>query len=608
MQNIKKHRDFVDKYQATHNDKAMQKQLLADIVSDVYRDNVRTNDLDKYKHFIQNKDDVVEQIFNQLQEQQNANQSRTQNPSNRLLADTPSTGVGANGNGRETTSLHSKSDKPSERRDTNQSNNRNDSERSPSVLSDGAKTVLSGGVESNYQTSVNEIRRLAKSLSKFDFLASLSELGTKLFRKPNLANNQAHFDYVKAQSDEFGIKFPTDRSEYEKAVFAYWDKTQKSSVKDSDDKGLGIGAFVEKSINNPTLKDNLSLGSLTKTIAKKLEENGYDVAEYPHTLTSENVRHIINRHGDEHTEKQRGQLPMTIVEIEKIPNVLANPDYLVIGGKTRRGLNTIIYTKTMSDGTSIVVEEVRNGNKKQLAITTAMKFATGVNANPKTNPNLHVQNGAVASGLIVIDMEENVNPQTTSQALDNAIQATNQADFTLSDEMVQTGSVKDKLATNIAIIELLQTLKQENRQPTNDEKALMAKYTGFGGLSNAFPDSQGNYKKGFDTLGARLRNLMSRDEYENARASSTSAFFTPPNVINAMWDIAQRLGHNGGVALEPSAGVGAFIGHAPKNLPQKIIGTEIDPTTAAITNYLTHTPAFLIKAMKPYLYLITVWI
>lgn len=176
--------------------------------------------------------------------------------------------------------------------------------------------------------------------------------------------------------------------------------------------------------------------------------------------------------------------------------------------------------------------------------------------------------------------------QTTTQALDNAIQAVNQADFALSDNMVQTGSVKDKLATNIAIIELLQTLKQENRQPTNDEKALMAKYTGFGGLSNAFPDSQGNYKKGFETLGARLRNLMSRDEYENARASSTSAFFTPPSVIGAMWDIAQRLGYNGGLVLEPSAGVGAFIGHAPKNLTQNIIGTEIDPTTHAITNYL----------------------
>ena len=208
----------------------------------------------------------------------------------------------------------------------------------------------------------------------------------------------------------------------------------------------------------------------------------------------------------------------------------------------------------------------------------------------KENPDIGVS-GDLARAVSGFDgslakSDNDVSTQTTAQALQNAIQTANQADFTLSDEMVQTGSVKDKLATNIAIIELLQTLKQENRQPTNDEKTLMAKYTGFGGLPQAFPDSQGNYKKGFETLGVRLRNLLSKDEYDNARASSTSAFFTPPSVINAMWDVAQRLGYNGGMVLEPSAGVGAFIGHAPKNLPQNIIGTEIDPTTHAITGYL----------------------
>lgn len=117
---------------------------------------------------------------------------------------------------------------------------------------------------------------------------------------------------------------------------------------DEQDGELGIGAFVAQSIGNPTLKDSLSLGNIPKTIAQKLSDNGYDVAQYLHTLTSGNVRHIVNRHGDEKVEKQRGQLPMTTAEIKKIPDVLANPDYLVLGGKTRRGLDTIIYTKTMN--------------------------------------------------------------------------------------------------------------------------------------------------------------------------------------------------------------------------------------------------------------------
>ncbi|MBE9589974.1 PLxRFG domain-containing protein [Moraxella sp. K127] len=206
---------------------------------------------------------------------------------------------------------------------------------------------------------------------------------------------------------------------------------------------------------------------------------------------------------------------------------------------------------------------------------------TGVSERVETQKN-NQSSADVDDGIATPAKQE----QTTTQALDNALSTTNAPTFALSDEMVQTGSVKQKLETNIAIIELLQALKADNRQPTNDEKALMAKYTGFGGLTDAFPDSQGNYKKGFETLGEKLKNLLSRDEYDNARASSTSAFFTPPNVINAMWDIAQRLGYNGGVVLEPSAGIGAFIGHAPKNLPQNIIGAEIDPTTHAITGYL----------------------
>lgn len=126
------------------------------------------------------------------------------------------------------------------------------------------------------------------------------------------------------------------------------------------------------------------------------------------------MRHIINRHGNESVEKQRGQLPMTSTEIQQIPTILNSPDYIVLGGKTRRGLQTIIYVKRLDNGTVMTVEEVRTG-RKQLAITTAMKYATGVNANPKTNPNLYVQNGAVASDLIVIDFNKTVNKPTNAK-------------------------------------------------------------------------------------------------------------------------------------------------------------------------------------------------
>ena len=251
--------------------------------------------------------------------------------------------------------------------------------------------------------------------------------------------------------------------------------------------------------------------------------------------------------------------------------VLADRASTVVAGDDANRATTGIHSKTGRESTGRNRSQSANGNDRQRSTSVQPDGAqTGISER-------------VAENLVNHRGKTNI---VTAQALENSINTVNELAFALSDEMVQTGTVKDKLATNIAIIELLKQLKDENRQPTHDEKTLMAKYTGFGGLSDAFPDSNGNYKKGFETLGAKLRNLLSKEQYDNARASSTSAFFTPPSVIKAMWDIAQRLGYNGGLVLEPSAGVGAFIGHAPKNLPQKIIGTEIDPTTHAITGYL----------------------
>ena len=251
--------------------------------------------------------------------------------------------------------------------------------------------------------------------------------------------------------------------------------------------------------------------------------------------------------------------------------VLADRASTVVAGDDANRATTGIHSKTGRESTGRNRSQSANGNDRQRSTSVQPDGAqTGISER-------------VAENLVNHRGKTNI---VTAQALENSINTVNELAFALSDEMVQTGTVKDKLATNIAIIELLKQLKDENRQPTHDEKTLMAKYTGFGGLSDAFPDSNGNYKKGFETLGAKLGNLLSKEQYDNARASSTSAFFTPPSVIKAMWDIAQRLGYNGGLVLEPSAGVGAFIGHAPKNLPQKIIGTEIDPTTHAITGYL----------------------
>ncbi|WP_395146957.1 PLxRFG domain-containing protein [Moraxella atlantae] len=201
----------------------------------------------------------------------------------------------------------------------------------------------------------------------------------------------------------------------------------------------------------------------------------------------------------------------------------------------------------------------------------------------------NADDGTIASdGRYQDELSSGVAPKTADEAITSSIEQANEpvTNFTLTNDMgIGKGSMRDKLAINLDIMDLLRLLEKENRKPTVEEKTLMAQYTGFGGLSDAFPNSNGEFKKGWEELGNRLKNTLTPEQYKTARASTTSAFFTPPSVIQAMWDIAERLGYNGGMVLEPSIGIGSFIGFAPKK-PQGFIGSEIDGTTFAIAKHL----------------------
>lgn len=201
----------------------------------------------------------------------------------------------------------------------------------------------------------------------------------------------------------------------------------------------------------------------------------------------------------------------------------------------------------------------------------------------------NTDNGTITGdGRYQDDISGGVEEKTTEEAIASSIEQANEpiANFTLTTNMgIGKGSMREKLAINLDIMDLLQRLEAENRKPTVEEKTLMAQYTGFGGLSDAFPNSNDEYKKGWEELGNRLKDTLIPEQYKTARASTTSAFFTPPSVIQSMWSIAERLGYNGGMVLEPSIGIGSFIGFAP-NKPQGFIGSEIDGTTFAIAKHL----------------------
>lgn len=158
------------------------------------------------------------------------------------------------------------------------------------------------------------------------------------------------------------------------------------------------------------------------------------------------------------------------------------------------------------------------------------------------------------------------------------------------------GGQSEKYRDNIAAIKLLRKLQNENRRATPDEQAILVRYVGWGGIKAAFPNSLGQFNKGWETKGAELRGLLTDQEYNDARESVLNAHFTAENVVKGMWSAVSRLGFKHGTVLEPALGTGNFFGLMPAESRAKssMTGVELDTLTGNIAKQLY--PSFNIHA------------
>ena|GEM_PF-3438577 len=139
---------------------------------------------------------------------------------------------------------------------------------------------------------------------------------------------------------------------------------------------------------------------------------------------------------------------------------------------------------------------------------------------------------------------------------------------------------KAKFAANIRAIELLRQIESENRNALPSEKAELAAYTGWGWAGEFFNKDNPRFTKEF----AQLTELLSKDEFSSAAASTTNAHYTAPEVIAGIWDAVEHLGFKGGEVLEPAGGIGHFFGLMPKSLRKysHLSGVELDDLSARI--------------------------
>lgn len=167
--------------------------------------------------------------------------------------------------------------------------------------------------------------------------------------------------------------------------------------------------------------------------------------------------------------------------------------------------------------------------------------------------------------------------------------------FRITDDALGVGGAKEKFRNNMAAVNLLHELELENRLATPEEQEVLSRYVGWGGLSMAFDENNAAWSDEFKELYASL----SPEEYRAAKASTLTAFYTPPIVIKAMYEALDRLGFSQGNILEPSCGIGNFFGLLPGGMAKsKLHGIEIDPLTGKIAKQLYQRAKIAIEGFE----------
>ena len=155
--------------------------------------------------------------------------------------------------------------------------------------------------------------------------------------------------------------------------------------------------------------------------------------------------------------------------------------------------------------------------------------------------------------------------------------------FKITNDNLGEGSLREKFNNNVEAIRVLKKCEEENRFATPQEQEILSKYVGWGGLPQAFDEKDSSWSNEYSIL----KNLLDEKEYSQARESTLTAFYTPPVVIRSMYKALENMGLKTGNILEPSCGVGNFIGMLPDSLEDcKLYGVELDSISGRIARQL----------------------
>ena len=188
-----------------------------------------------------------------------------------------------------------------------------------------------------------------------------------------------------------------------------------------------------------------------------------------------------------------------------------------------------------------------------------------------------------ASTPVVPAWEQPKKSKVQSFDLHPEIPMSERHNFDLANNEIEEVNKKERFHRNYAAITVLKRCQEENRFATPDEQKILSRYVGWGGIPEAIDERAGAWHTEY----AMLKNILTPEEYDSARESTLTAFYTPPTVIKAVYKAMEQLGFREGNILEPSCGIGHFIGMLPDSMSEsKIYGVELDTVSAGIAQQL----------------------
>ncbi len=167
--------------------------------------------------------------------------------------------------------------------------------------------------------------------------------------------------------------------------------------------------------------------------------------------------------------------------------------------------------------------------------------------------------------------------------------------FRITDGHLGEGGVKTKFRNNVAAIQTLRKIESEGRLATPEEQEILSRYVGWGGLPQVFDGENPQWAEEF----AKLKGLLSPEEYEAAKATTLNAHYTSPTVIQAVYQAVENMGFRTGNILEPSCGIGNFFGLVPESLKDsRLYGVELDPLTGRIAQQLYQQSSIAVQGFE----------